>query len=174
MPTYTWSGINQHGKRISGVEQATNHVQLKIKNLVINCKNSISEGKSFHQTLQQYPQYFTELICSLINVGEQSGTLDIMLQELTSYLEKTALQKRKIIKALIYPASILCVTFVVTLILLFFVIPQFEIMFSNFGAKLPSYTQFIINFSGFLQATWKFFLAIIIGSVICIKIMHNR
>src|SRR3972149_5888930 len=238
MPTYTWSGINQHGKKISGVEQATNHVQLKIKlakqnifplkitinftstfwshqkiktkhitnlieqltvlinanipivkaltiisqdeqnprikDLVINCKNSISEGKSFYQTLQQYPQYFTELICSLINVGEQSGTLDIMLQELTSYLEKTALQKRKIIKALIYPASILCVTFVVTLILLIFVIPQFEIMFSNFGAKLPSYTHFIINFSGFLQATWKFFLAIIIGSVICIKIMHNR
>ncbi|EKD56901.1 MAG: hypothetical protein ACD_58C00049G0003 [uncultured bacterium] len=238
MATYIWSGIDRDGKKISGIDQAVNHAQLKIKltkqnifplkitlkftfvflthqkiktkhitnlieqltvlinanipivkaltiisqdeqnprikDLVINCKNSISEGKSFYQTLQQYPQYFTELICSLINVGEQSGTLDIMLQELTSYLEKTALQKRKIIKALIYPASILCVTFVVTLILLIFVIPQFEIMFSNFGAKLPSYTQFIINFSGFLQATWKFFLAIIIGSVICIKIMHNR
>ena len=238
MPTYTWSGINQHGKKISGVEQATNHVQLKIKlakqnifplkitpsfkftawsyqkiktkhitnfieqltvlinantpiikaltiisqdeqnpkikNLVINCKNSISEGKSFHQTLQQYPQYFTELICSLINVGEQSGTLDIMLQELTNHLKKTEFQKRKIIKALIYPTSILCTTFIVTIILLIFVIPQFETMFNNFGAKLPSYTQLIINLSGFLQATWKIFLATIISIIICIKTIHHH
>lgn len=146
----------------------------KIKELIIDCKNSISEGKSLHQTWQQYPQYFTPIICSLINVGEQSGTLDIMLCELTNYLKKNELEKRKIIKALLYPVTILSITIIVILILFIFVIPQFETMFSNFGAKLPGYTQFIINLNHFLQDQWWLILGSIISILIAIKITYKR
>lgn len=234
MPTYTWSGIDCTGKKISGIAYANNLNQLKIKlskqnifplkiaatfwrnrkikakhitafieqlailinanipllialniiiqdaenksikNLITNCKNSISAGQSLHTTLSQQPQYFSELLCSLINVGEQSGTLDIILNELVDYFTKIANQKRKIIKAMLYPATVLGITFIVMAILLLFVIPQFKTMYSGLGASLPSYTQFIINLGDFVRAEWGFILGGIIGSMLCTKLAHQR
>lgn len=234
MPTYTWSGIDCTGKKISGIAYANNLSQLKtklskqnilplkvaatfwhhhkvkakhitsfieqlailinanipllialniiiqdtknesIKNLIINCKNSISAGQSLHATLSQQPQYFNELLCSLINVGEQSGTLDTILNELADYFTKIANQKRKIIKALLYPATVLCITFIVMAILLLFVIPQFKTMYSSFGTSLPSHTQFIINLGDFVRAWWEFILGSIISSIICTKFIHQH
>ncbi len=234
MPTYTWSGIDCTGKKISGIAYANNISQLKIKlskqnifplkiattfwrnrkiktkhikvfieqlailinanipllialniiiqdaenesikNLITNCKNSISAGQSLHTTLSQQPQYFNELLCNLINVGEQSGTLDIILNELTDYFTKITSQKRKIIKALLYPTTVLGITFIVMAILLLFAIPQFKTMYSGLGADLPGYTQFIINLGDFVRARWEFILGSIIGSIICTKFVHQR
>jgi type IV pilus assembly protein PilC len=145
-----------------------------MKKLITNCKNSISAGQSLHATLSQQPQYFNKLLCSLINVGEQSGTLDIILNELVDYFTKIASQKHKIIKALLYPATVLGITFIVMAILLLFVIPQFKTMYSSLGASLPGYTQFIINLGDFVREQWGFILGSIIGSIICTKLIHQR
>jgi len=238
MPTYTWSGIDCHGKKISGIDYANNYQHLKhklssqnifllkielkifmtfwrnrkikakhitafieqlailinantslitalniisqdetnagLKNLIINCKNSISAGQSLHQTLCQHPQYFNELLCSLIYVGEQSGTLDIVLNELAIYSAKIASQKRKIIKALLYPATVLGITFTVTAILLLFVIPQFKTLYEGAGASMPGSTQFIINLGDFVQTHWSFILGGIFSAIVCTKLFHQR
>jgi type IV pilus assembly protein PilC len=145
-----------------------------LKNLIIECKNSISAGQSLYKTLCKYPQYFNELLCSLINVGEQSGNLDLILNEVTKHFAQMALQKRKIIKALLYPAAVLGITFLVTAILLLFVIPQFKTMYSNLGAALPAYTQWIINFGDFFQKYWMLIFGGIISIIISIKIVYQR
>jgi type IV pilus assembly protein PilC len=145
-----------------------------LKKLITNCKNSISAGQSLHQTLCQHPQYFNELLCSLIYVGEQSGTLDIILNETASYFAKTASQKRKIIMALLYPTTVLSITFIVTAILLLFVIPQFKTLYSGAGASLPSYTQFIIDLGDFVQVHWSFILSSIFSAIVCTKLFHQR
>lgn len=145
----------------------------KLKDLIINCQNSIYAGNSLYQTLRQYPQHFTKLLCSLINVGEQSGTLDLMLSELSHHLKKIERQKQQIIKALLYPMAILVITLIVTAILLIFVIPQFETMFASFGATLPLYTQIIIYLSKLLQTTWKTLFIILIATIISIRVTHH-
>lgn len=146
----------------------------KIKTLANECKLSISDGKTLYQTLNHYPQYFNELICNLVNAGEQSGSLDVVLREISNHLKKSELQKNKIIKALLYPISILVITLIVTMIMLIFVIPQFETMFSNFGAKLPIYTRLIIKASHLLQATWLYLLTAILAAIISLKaLLHH-
>ena len=145
-----------------------------LKNLIVSCKNSISAGQSLHQALCQYPQYFNELLCSLIYVGEQSGTLDIILNELASHFTKIASQKRKIIKALLYPATVLSITLIVTTILLLFVIPQFKTLYDGAGANLPRYTKSIIDLGDFVQAHWSFILNSIFSAIICTKFFHKR
>jgi type IV pilus assembly protein PilC len=145
-----------------------------LKNLIIDCKNSISAGQSLYKTLAQYPQYFNELLCGLVKVGEQSGNLDVMLNELSDYFTKITIQKRKIIKALLYPTAILIITFFVTAILLLFVVPQFKTMYGDFGASLPGYTQFIINLGIFFQKYWYAIFGGIIMVVIGAKFIYQR
>lgn len=144
-----------------------------LKNLIISRKDSISAGQSLHQTLCQHPQYFNELLCSLIYIGEQSGTLDIILNELASYFKKIADQKRKIIKALLYPTTVLIITLIVTVILLLFVIPQFKILYDGAGASLPNYTQSIIDLSDFVQTHWGIILGSIVSTTIGIKFFQQ-
>ena len=124
------------------------------KNLSVlsnSIKKLIESGMQLNQALAQFPQYFESVTCNLIHIGEQSGTLDTILLYITTYLEKTQKQKQKICKALIYPTSVIIITLIVTIVLLFFVIPQFEELFANFGAKLPSYTRFIIALGNYTK-----------------------
>ena len=144
-----------------------------LKNLIIDCKNSISTGQSLYKTLCQYPQYFNNLLCNLINVGEQSGTLSIVLNELADYFTKIAAQKRKIMKALLYPIVILNIAFAVTAILLLFVIPEFKTMYESLGAHLPGYTQFIINLGDFFSSYYIFILMGIASIIIFIKLAYK-
>jgi type IV pilus assembly protein PilC len=145
-----------------------------LKNLIIKCKDSLSSGQSLHKTLCQYPQHFNEILCSLINVGEQSGSLGVVLVELANYFAKNAIQKRKIIKALFYPLIVFGIAFVVSVVLLLFVIPQFKVMYSNFDVALPMYTQLIIGLGDFFQAYWYFILSGMIGFIICVKLIHKQ
>ena len=145
-----------------------------LKKLIITCKQSLFAGQSLQQTLRQHPQYFNDLLCSLINVGEQSGTLDSILNDLVDYFTKIAAQRRKIIKILIYPSILLIITFLVTVILLLFVIPQFKIMYSNLNANLPAYTQYIIQLGEFLQTYWIIIFSSITSILICLKLIYQK
>lgn len=145
-----------------------------LRNLITNLKKSISAGQSLYQTLCQYPQHFNELLCGLINVGEQSGNLDIILNELTNHFTRLTIQRRKIIKALLYPATVLSITLIVTTILLLFVIPQFKTIYSSLGANLPNYTQSIINIGDILQQHGVFILISLASIAFCLKLLHHR
>lgn len=136
-----------------------------MQKLISSIRTDISGGKTLAETFSQYPKQFSNLYCSLVKAGEKSGTLDKILNRLAGYLEKTETLKRKIRKAMIYPIAILSVAFIVSGILLIFVVPQFEAMFTSFGAQLPFFTRMVVNLSKFLRSYWWLFLIVIVGLV---------
>ena len=99
----------------------------------------------------KHPLYFDDLYVNLVEAGEHAGALETVLDKIATYKEKTEALKKKIKKALFYPAAVLAVAVIVTVILLLFVIPQFESLFKGFGADLPAFTQFVIDMSRWMQ-----------------------
>ena len=136
----------------------------KLKNVIHDVRDSVSSGNDFAAALRKYPQYFDDLTCSLIESGEQAGTLQTMLEKVAVYKEKTEALKSKIKKGLTYPAITLLVAFGVTLLLLIKVVPSFEDMFSSFGAELPAPTQFVVNLSEWVQEYYLYVIALLIIS----------
>ena len=114
-------------------------------------KADIEGGTSLHEALAKHPLYFDDLFVNLVEAGEQAGALEALLDKVATYKEKTEALKKKIKKALFYPAAVLVVAVIVTVILLIFVIPQFESLFKGFGADLPAFTQMVIDLSKFVQ-----------------------
>lgn len=125
-----------------------------LQEMIVTIKNNISGGKTLAESFKMYPQHFNELYCNLIGAGEKSGTLEKILKRLGNYLERTETLKKKVKKALVYPAAIMTVAFGVSLILLLFVVPQFQKMFSSFGAQLPFFTRMVVNLSDFMRSYW--------------------
>lgn len=144
---------------------ATEQTNPAMQNLIMTLRKNIASGKTLSESFGEFPQYFSELYCSLIKAGEKSGTLDKILLRLGNYLEKTENLRRKIKKALVYPTAILCVAFIVSLILLIFVVPKFQSMFDTFGAKLPMFTLMVVNLSNFVRSYWWLLLLVIIGGI---------
>ncbi len=123
-----------------------------VQKLVLAIKSDIETGNSLHQSLAKHPLYFDDLFVNLVEAGEHAGALETVLEKIATYKEKTEALKKKIKKALFYPAAVLAVAIIVTVILLLFVIPQFESLFKGFGADLPAFTQFVVNMSRWMQA----------------------
>jgi type IV pilus assembly protein PilC len=122
-----------------------------MQRLVLDVKSDVEGGTSLHESLAKHPLYFDDLFVNLVQAGEQAGALESLLDKVATYKEKTEALKKKVKKALFYPAAVLVVAVVVTMILMIFVIPQFEELFKGFGADLPAFTQLIINISKFIQ-----------------------
>ncbi len=127
------------------------HDKPAMQKLVLDIKADIEGGTSLHEALAKHPLYFDDLYVNLVEAGEQAGALESLLDKIATYKEKTEALKKKIKKALFYPAAVMVVAIIVTLILLIFVIPQFESLFKGFGADLPAFTQMVINMSRFVQ-----------------------
>jgi type IV pilus assembly protein PilC len=128
--------------------------------MVRSIKVDVETGTAFSKALIKYPTVFDPLYCSLVEAGEQSGTLDVMMGRIATYKEKTESLKRKIKKAMYYPAAIITVALVVTTLLLVKVVPTFKQMFEGFGAELPAFTLLILNISGIVQ---KYTLSVFIA-----------
>ncbi len=122
-----------------------------VAKLVNKIKTEVESGGSFSECLRLHPQEFDELYCNLVSAGESAGNLDIMLQRIATYREKTESVKRKIKKAMYYPGAVLTVAFIVTAILLVKVVPTFKSMFEGFGSELPAFTQFVLGLSDLVQ-----------------------
>lgn len=137
-----------------------------VKELVGLIKNDVEAGKTFSEALRKHPKYFNQLYCNLVDAGEISGSLEKMLNNIATYKEKTEALKAKIKKALVYPSAVLVIAFIVTAALLIFVIPQFQSLFSGFGAELPAMTMMIIHLSDFFQHYWYLIFGTIIGVII--------
>ena len=127
------------------------HDKPAVQKLVLDIKSSIEGGSTLHESLAKYPLYFDSLFVNLVEAGEQAGALEALLDKIATYKEKTEALKKKIKKALFYPIAVLCVAVVVSLVLLIFVIPQFEELFKGFGADLPAFTQMVVNLSRTVQ-----------------------
>jgi type IV pilus assembly protein PilC len=132
-----------------------------MQKLILDIKADVEGGTSLHEALGKHPLYFDDLYVNLVEAGEQAGALETLLDKIATYKEKTEALKKKVKKALFYPAAVMVVAVVVTVILLLFVIPQFEALFKGFGADLPAFTQFVINMSRWLQDNWYIFFGII-------------
>ena len=128
------------------------HDKPAVQKLVLSIKQDIETGNALHQALGKHPLYFDDLYTNLVEAGEHAGALEAVLEKIATYKEKTEALKKKIKKALFYPAAVLVVAFIVTLILLIFVIPQFESLFKGFGADLPAFTRMVIDLSAFVQS----------------------
>jgi Type II secretory pathway, component PulF len=138
------------------------HDKPSMQKLVLAIKADIEAGTSLHEALGKHPLYFDDLFVNLVEAGEHAGALETLLDKVATYKEKTEALKKKIKKALFYPAAVLAVAVIVTIILLIFVIPQFESLFKGFGADLPAFTQMVINLSRWVQSQ-GWWMAVVIG-----------
>ncbi|MDQ2069491.1 type II secretion system F family protein [Natronospira bacteriovora] len=123
----------------------------KFRELLQEIREDIESGTNLADALAAHPQYFDKLYINLVRSGEQSGALEALLDKIATYKEKTEALKAKIKKALFYPTAVMIVAFIVTAILLIYVVPQFEELFAGFGADLPAFTRFVIDLSEFAQ-----------------------
>lgn len=133
---------------------ARSHEKSGMRTLLAEIGADVETGTPLTQALRKYPRQFDDLYCDLVEAGEQSGALEQIFDRVAIYREKAEALKSKIKKALFYPAAVVLVAIVVTAILLLFVVPQFEEIFSSFGAELPTFTQLVIGLSRFLQHYW--------------------
>ena len=141
------------------------HENQAMQKLILNIKADVEGGSALAEALAKHPIYFDDLFVNLVEAGEQAGALETLLDKVATYKEKTEAIKKKIKKALTYPAAVLVVAFVVTIILLIFVIPAFEDLFQGFGADLPAFTRIVIDLSQFVRDQ-GWYLAIMIGAAI--------
>ena len=145
-----------------------------VQKLVLSIKSDIETGNSLHQALAKHPIYFDDLFVNLVEAGEHAGALETVLEKIATYKEKTEALKKKIKKALFYPAAVLAVAIIVTVILLLFVIPQFESLFKGFGADLPAFTQFVVNMSRWMQSSGWMLLIVVAVVVVSFGYSYKR
>ena len=130
------------------------HSNPAVAKLLGDIKADVETGSSLSQAFRKYPLYFDNLYCNLVNAGEQAGILDALLDRLATYMEKTQAIISKIKSALFYPVSIIVVAFVITAVIMIFVIPAFKDLFSSFGADLPAPTLIVMSISDFFVKYW--------------------
>jgi len=134
------------------VAEGTDHE--KMRELIQTVRTDVSSGTGLAGALEKHPLHFDELFCSLVASGESSGTLEVMLDRVATYKEKTEALKAKIKKAMAYPIATVVVAIVVTAILLVKVVPQFAETFRSFGSDLPGFTLLVLRLSEWVQSWW--------------------
>ncbi len=150
------------------------HENKGMQDLILSVKSDVEAGGALADGLRKHPAHFNELYVNLVTAGEASGILEAILHKLANYLEKIEALKSKIKAALFYPTAVIVVAFIITAILMIFVIPQFEQLFSGFGADLPPLTRLVISISQYFQEYWWLIFGTLIGSVVGILKAKKR
>lgn len=145
---------------------ARGHENPSVQELLTSIRQDVESGTSLSMSMRRFPLHFDRLYTSLVAAGEESGTLDILLEKVATYKEKIEAIKSKIKSALLYPAAVLLVAVVVIAILLIFVIPQFESLFQGFGGDLPTLTRMVVDLSRWFQQWWWAFFLVSIGAIL--------
>lgn len=141
------------------------HENPAMQKLILAIKSDVEGGTTLANALSKHPMHFDDLFVNLVAAGEQAGALETLLDKIATYKEKTEAIKKKIKKALFYPAAVVVVALVVTAILMIFVIPEFESLFQGFGADLPAFTRFVIDISNFVRSQGWLLLMLIVGAI---------
>ena len=149
---------------------ADGHDKAPVRELLTTVNDEIQAWVPVADALRPHRKYFDDLYCDLVAAGEMSGSLDAIFDRIATYLDKTEALKSKIKKAMLYPTAVIVVALGVTLLLLLFVVPQFQDIFSSFGHELPAFTQFVLRISEFVQAYW----ALIVGGVVAAVLLFKR
>jgi len=142
------------------------HENKAMQNLILTVKGDIEAGGTLAEALGKHPLQFNELYVNLVTAGEHAGILEEILHKLATYMEKTEALKSKIRGALFYPIAVVVVAFIITCILMIYVIPQFEDLFKGFGADLPALTKIVIDMSDWFQSYWYLLIGGIIAAVV--------
>lgn len=142
--------------------------------LIRSIKEEVASGTGFAASLRKHPKYFDDLFCNLVESGEQSGSLETMLDRIATYKEKTEQLKAKIKKAMTYPIAVIVVALIVTGILLVKVVPQFAETFQGFGADLPAFTLFVLHLSELAQAYWFYFVLGVAGMIYIFGVLKRK
>lgn len=150
------------------------HENASMQKILLEIKADIESGDTLAEALQKKPLYFDELFCNLVEAGEHAGVLETLLDKIATYKEKTESLKKKIKKALTYPIAVLVIAFIVTAILLIFVVPVFEELFQGFGADLPAFTKMVISLSEWMQAWWWVVVGGVVGTVYTFSYFKKR
>ena len=141
------------------------HSNPSVGKLLLDIKAEVETGSSLSQAFRKYPLYFDALFCNLVSAGEQAGILDSLLDRLATYKEKILAIKSKIKSAMFYPIAVLVVAFIITAVIMIFVIPAFKDVFKSFGADLPAPTLMVIAISDFFVAWWWAIFGLIGGGL---------
>jgi type IV pilus assembly protein PilC len=136
-----------------------------VAKLLFEVKTEVETGSSLAQAFRKYPLYFDALFCNLVQAGEQAGILETLLDRLASYKEKILAIKSKIKSALFYPVAIIVVAFIITSVIMIFVIPSFKEVFRSFGADLPTPTLVVIAISDYFVKFWYVIFGVAFGGV---------
>jgi len=144
---------------------AKGHSNPSVSKLIQDIRADVETGTSMNQAFRKYPLYFDALFCNLVSAGEQAGILDDLLGKLATYKEKTQAIKGKIKSALFYPVAILAVAFIVTAVIMIWVVPAFKEVFKNFGADLPAPTLFVMAVSDFFVQYWWLIFGLLFGGL---------
>ncbi|WP_295556454.1 type II secretion system F family protein [uncultured Stenotrophomonas sp.] len=150
------------------------HKNPRMKKMVESIRADIEGGSSLHEAISKHPVQFDELYRNLVRAGEGAGVLETVLDTVATYKENMEALKGKIKKALFYPAMVVVVAFVVSAILLMFVVPQFEEVFQSFGAELPAFTQMIVAASRLMLSWWWLLLIILVGGSVGLLMAYKR
>ena len=141
------------------------HANPSVSKLVMDLRADIETGTSLNQAFRKFPLYFDPLFCNLVGAGEQAGILEDLLTRLAIYKEKTLAMKAKIKSALMYPIAVLSVAFIVTAVIMIWVVPAFKQVFASFGANLPAPTLFVMALSEYFVSYWYIIFGSIFGSI---------
>jgi type IV pilus assembly protein PilC len=141
------------------------HDNPAMQKLILAIKVDVEGGTTLANALARHPMHFDDLFVNLVAAGEQAGALETLLEKIATYEEKTEAIKKKIKKAIMYPAAVVVVAIVVTAILMIFVIPEFESLFQGFGADLPAFTRMVIDISFFIRSQGWLIVIVVVGAV---------
>jgi type IV pilus assembly protein PilC len=150
------------------------HENPRMQTLILAIKGEVEAGNTLGDSLATFPLQFDELFIALVRAGEAAGILESLLDKIATYKEKIEAIKGKIKKALFYPAAVMIMAFVVTAVLMIFVIPQFAALFKDFGADLPAMTVMVVNMSDFFVDYWYIVFGSMAGGFYLIKTLNQR
>ena len=154
--------------------QSTQQENKEFKKVLTTLKEDVEKGETLADGLRKHPTVFDSLYSNMVDAGETGGALDVILGRLAFFMEKNMKLKRKVKGALVYPASVVCVSIIVIAIMMIFVIPSFQKMFSGFGAELPLLTQIIVNISAFMRNNVLFIIAALFATIFALKTTYKK
>ncbi len=150
------------------------HENESVKKLIGEIREDVETGTALSISLKKHPKHFNQLYTALVSVGEASGTLDGLMYKIAGYLEKIEHIKGKIRAALFYPGLVIVVAFSIVAVLLIFVIPEFESLFSDFGSELPALTRYVVAASEAFQKYWLWIVIGIIAFSFAMSALYKR
>lgn len=153
---------------------AQGHSKASMRKMLTEITEEVKAGNPLSSALRKHPDQFEDLYCDLVETGEQSGALETIYDRIATYKEKAEALKSKIKKAMFYPIAVVVVAFIVTTILLVFVVPQFQEIFSSFGAELPAFTLFVLAISQFVQDYGIFIAAGMVAAGVLFARAHKK